>query len=231
MVSSRKSVDLKSHRYIPFSKLIKFSNETARPECPPKLQAKADVSKDRFRKRAHAGFTVIEAMVAIAIIALSLGSLFTLQTTIFTRLGQAYMRVSRFFIAKNMLMEEVVDQEGPVSSVREEQIKDPKTKLTLTGKKVEDPAFKQFPHLQRIQVTSEWATMVGKQREILVSFVYRPPEEKKESDKEQLQEEEPVKGDKEQEKKEGEQKPPTTEEKDRSPSPEKEKQKPVKGSR
>ncbi len=127
------------------------------------------------------GFTIAELMIAIFIIATSLGALFGLQNAVFRRIGQAYLRVTRVFISKKMLMDEVTSEAERVTPLEEEEIADPRTTLKFIGKKVsDDSVFKKFPDMYLLRVESEWPTLTGQRKENLVAFIYKPKPPKEE---------------------------------------------------
>lgn len=131
-----------------------------------------------FKKRS--GFLLLEAVFATFIVGIIIGPLFISQNNILMYLSSGLARMQRLYIAKDFLMQTVLQQS---------QNKDSQT---TTEKKVEDPSvnliFKQEPiasssalagikHLYKAEVTFgwEWANKGFSDR--ISTMLFRPPKE------------------------------------------------------
>ena len=136
------------------------------------------------------GFSFVELMIALFIIATTLSALFGLQNAIFNRLVQSYYRVSRIFPLKKMLVERMFDLAEEEKAEGKESIEDPRTTLTWKDTKVPaQGAFENVFHVERIHVQGRWKTMLGDRTEDMLGIRYVPPEESKESEEPEQKEE------------------------------------------
>src|SRR5688500_6427581 len=90
-------------------------------------------------KNQNNGFTFIEVVIAIAITALILTSLYTLQTTMFNNIIKTHFKTARIFWMKNFLLDEdnlkkVQKEKKPL----EKNLEDPKMKMKYELKKLDD---------------------------------------------------------------------------------------------
>jgi prepilin-type N-terminal cleavage/methylation domain-containing protein len=128
-------------------------------------------------KNKQAGFTLIEAMMAVAIVALVLTPLFMLETNVFTGVVRLAEQFQRSLFARTFLYR-AQQQESPAAteysaSTKEER---PLTAITYTLKPL-DPQSKLagIAHLYRQEVVATGISIDNRQREVgLVHFIYKP---------------------------------------------------------
>jgi len=89
--------------------------------------------------------------------------------------------ISRIFRAKSFLVDRKIKAEtkDDLPKKVEERITDPDASLTYEIKKVPKGSLKNIKNLYKETVTIEWESSFGKEREILVNFVYKPEQKKK----------------------------------------------------
>ncbi len=122
------------------------------------------------------GFTLIEAMVAVAIAAIILTPLFILQGVVLQNVGRMSRTLHRIFWAQHFLYEA-------------RRIKDPEVRDFTLEKKIEDPecvlkyelkavakksSLSQIADIRKEQVTITWQDQRRTREEQIISFVYKP---------------------------------------------------------
>lgn len=125
------------------------------------------------------GFTLVESLMAMAIMALLLTPLFISQATIVQNLVGSDLLLRRIFIAENFLFDARIAADGEQQFTMEKKIEDPTTVLkyqaNLSSKK---STFKDFEDLVHEQTTIEWEEDGKKRQEMLVTFIYKPQPKK-----------------------------------------------------
>jgi prepilin-type N-terminal cleavage/methylation domain-containing protein len=123
------------------------------------------------------GFTLIEVLLAMAIIALVLTPIFSIQLAVMRGNSRASQALSRIFLAKQFLVEnefqlKPAEQEKKI----EKKIEKPATTLIYALKRIpENSALKKFKDVLIESVLMQWVDRQGKKRqERLVTFVYQP---------------------------------------------------------
>lgn len=130
-----------------------------------------------FRNKKKPGFTLIEVLLALAIIALVLTPVFLTQINVYKGSTKAARMLARIFAAKTMLITSEFDLAPDARELRvEKKIDNPRTTLIYELKKVsEASALKKFKNLLNESVTMQWVDANGKKRqEKLVTFLYKP---------------------------------------------------------
>lgn len=121
------------------------------------------------------GFTVVETLITLAIIALILTPIYILQggsTRIVTRYSRLYDRVVAGY---GMLMENVFVPEPKKEATK--RLPGPQAVLTLSTKKVSsESSLKNIPGLQINTVTIDWSDLRKKKQNSIVAFTFKPEE-------------------------------------------------------
>lgn len=135
----------------------------------------------RLNNNNNKAFSLIEVVIALFIAAAVLTPILILQGTIFRGVGHFSQVISRIFRAKSFLADRKIKAEtkDDLPKKVEERITDPDASLTYEIKKVPKGSLKNIKNLYKETVTIEWESSFGKEREILVNFVYKPEQKKK----------------------------------------------------
>jgi len=128
------------------------------------------------------GFSLIEAVIAIAIIGIVMVTIFTLQQTVFRKDIRNNERLSRIFLLKNTLYDPTVIREQHDQELKKEQrIKEPPTEIKLIVGKMGGKVFTRFKYIERIIARALWEGLVGKEQEELLLLQFKVPEQKEKS--------------------------------------------------
>ena len=120
------------------------------------------------------GFTFIELMLALFIMATSLSALFGLQNTIFTYLVRAYNRTSRMIIIKKNLMDRMleIEEEGTRGT---EYVEHPETKIDWSEKKIRpEGPYEGMQYLYLTQVKGSWKILGKEYKDTMIGISFRP---------------------------------------------------------
>ena len=119
------------------------------------------------------GFTLIEVLLAMSLMAMVLTPIFISQNTIMFSVGIFRDRFERITQAKNYLARAhknaLEDKKTGPST-----IEDPQTTLTYTQSKASGATAKQFKDIYRETVKIEWTEGTNKRQDMLVCFVFKP---------------------------------------------------------
>ncbi len=128
--------------------------------------------------KSEAGFTLIEAMIAVAIIGIILVPMFLLQGTILQEVGRRSHELRRMFFARQFFFEARQKQsETAIEYALEKKEKNPPTLLNYTlGSIPKNSSLKDTYNLYIERVTAiEQGERFGQK---LVHFVFKPEREK-----------------------------------------------------
>ena len=122
------------------------------------------------------GFTILEVMFALVIVGLVLAPALAMQFNLVRKIITTAGRSERFGLAKNFVVivhEQQVADPTIKQSNRTELV--PPTTLNYQLKSIENnPALAQLPGLHIEVVEISWTSLVGKQHDQLVTFLFRP---------------------------------------------------------
>lgn len=122
------------------------------------------------------GFTLIEALLAMAIIGLVLTPIFMNQTAVSRTTARAARRLAQIFAAKKVLIDNEMALAPDVQQfTNEKKLERPPTTFTYELKKIpENSAFKKFNNV--LMQTVSWTNARDKKKtlEKLVTFIYKP---------------------------------------------------------
>jgi prepilin-type N-terminal cleavage/methylation domain-containing protein len=123
------------------------------------------------------GFTLVEVLVAVLIVALVITPLFMSETNIFShavRLSKSLQRtfmLKQFFIDSTLKLDAAKIKDKPTIEKKIDTVIPPLT-VKFEVKKVEkEERFKKFPDLYRELSTVQWQEGAQKRKEALCSFV------------------------------------------------------------
>ena len=126
------------------------------------------------------GFSLIEAMLAVAMMGMILAPLFLLEGTVFDGVTKITEQFRRYLFAHNFLYQVAREQSPKVRDFNLEQKKElPATTLQYKLKKVSDGVFKNQKNLYRQEVlisTNNSKTP----KDSLVTYLFKPTEMKNE---------------------------------------------------
>lgn len=127
----------------------------------------------------NSGFTLLEVLVAVMIVAMIMGPLFLWQTSVMSRTYQASGELQKLFIARNFLVTHHVQLAAQQTAVKKETHKDPAMVLTYELKKIPDSSpLRSFKNVVLESVTYNWSDGKNSTTRRLVSCAYRKPESK-----------------------------------------------------
>ena len=128
------------------------------------------------------GFSLIEAVIAIAIIGIVMVTIFTLQQTVFRKDIRNNERLSRIFLLKNTLYDPAIIREQHDQELKKEKrVKEPPTEIKLIVGKMGGKVFIRFKYIERIIARALWEGLVGKEQEELLLLRFKVPEQKEKS--------------------------------------------------
>ncbi len=132
--------------------------------------------------RNKAGFTLIEVLLSLAIIALVLTPIFVVQGTVLSRVGRYARMIDRFMQSQLFFVNSSIAVSAEAKSTTlEKKIDVPLTFLSYEFQKLPDSSpLKNFKDVYQEKVTIRYEDDGRKYLDSLVSFRYRP-EEKKEA--------------------------------------------------
>lgn len=133
-----------------------------------------------IRFRSNPGFTLIEVLLALAIIGMVLTPIFMIQQMVLRRSSSSAQLFSRLIQAKDFLIDQQFENMQETKEVTaEKKITNPITALTFNSRKVpENSALKKFKHIMIDSVTMQWTEQNKKRQEKLVTFSFKPEEQK-----------------------------------------------------
>lgn len=141
-----------------------------------------------FRRCHHnrKGSVFLEAVMAIAMAAIMLSSMFTLQINVFKRLVTNSFRFSRFTTTGALFQLAALDRAlGQEKFSYQKEIADPSIKLTLEISPVKnESSLGRFRRLYQEKTTGTWQEWQGEKQETVIQFAFIP--EKKSEEKENV---------------------------------------------
>jgi len=129
----------------------------------------------------RSGFTLLEVMVAIGIIAIGFTPILLLQNTVLTQVSGMGQRLHRIFFAKEFIFTaREKREEGTAQFYLEQQLPYPPTKLLYRSDPVDnEPKFDGLRGLYSEQVIASWQNGATREREVLLTFGFEPVREQK----------------------------------------------------
>lgn len=136
--------------------------------------------------KTSSGFTLIEVMIATAIMAIMFASIFALQSSITRSVIAVTQRFERTLHARNFFIEasSESDEAEKDAFTSTKKIVRPSAELRYTKSKISpDALFGKFAHdLYKEQVAIVWQDGKNKRQETLIGYVYAPKQAEKPAD-------------------------------------------------
>lgn len=125
--------------------------------------------------RLRDGFTFIEVVIALAVIAIALTSIFALQQASMQSTYDATNKLRRILLLKNVLYDPAIVRDKHDKELEsEKKIKEPATTIIIKREKVTSERLKNY-ELERITAKASWFAFWGTQDESLVIFRFKLP--------------------------------------------------------
>jgi prepilin-type N-terminal cleavage/methylation domain-containing protein len=128
-----------------------------------------------FRNK-ESGFSFVEVMVAFAIVAIVMTSIFATQGSLLATVVRRSRDMARLFFAKQFMINSSFSAPSETIAVTlEKKLDDPETFLTYTVKPVApESIFAKLPDLYVQKVELRWQQGGKEQKDYLVSFMFKP---------------------------------------------------------
>ncbi|MFZ5953867.1 MAG: type II secretion system protein [Candidatus Dependentiae bacterium] len=125
------------------------------------------------------GFTLLEVLVSVMIVAMIMGPVFLWQTGVFSRTYQASGELNRLFIARNFFINSHLQFLDQQAAQKEEASKNPAMMMKYELKKVPaNSAVAKFKDIALETINISWKEGKNKYTRRLVSFEHRIAESK-----------------------------------------------------
>lgn len=132
-----------------------------------------------FKNHSQEGFSLIEAVIAIAVMGIILVGVFSVQQVVFKKDVMSTDRLSRILLLKNVLYDPTVMREEHDQEIQKEQrIKEPPTNVKLVMGKMKGETLKSFKYIERIVARATWEGIVKKEEEELLYLRFKAPKKK-----------------------------------------------------
>lgn len=125
-------------------------------------------------KENEAGFTLIEVLLAVAIVGIVLGPIYILQSTVFERVVRVAGSVDRMLVAYDFF----VDVKNGDDDIVKKNITDPQTDLVYEKKEPQKSSVlaKEFNHIYIEKLSWHWKYQDTSYSDVLVDIAFIPPE-------------------------------------------------------
>jgi prepilin-type N-terminal cleavage/methylation domain-containing protein len=126
-------------------------------------------------------FTLIETLVALAIMAMVLAPIFITQGSMLYHVSRLTRHVERMIQADLFLQESIIKSVKEAKDLHtEKDIQSPHTHMVFEAKKISDDSpLKKYPDLYTQRVTLTWQEDKVKRTDALLTFIYKPEPPKK----------------------------------------------------
>jgi prepilin-type N-terminal cleavage/methylation domain-containing protein len=130
-------------------------------------------------KNRKTGFTLIETIIALMMVAVLLTPVFLWQGSIFQRVTQYSARALRIMLGHNFFLDTRMNSSPDDKKLKKEKkVDDIKTKFIFERKEVpSQSAVAQYPGILTERVTISWEQQNKKYTQNLISFIFVPPSE------------------------------------------------------
>lgn len=126
----------------------------------------------------RSGFSLIEVVIALAVMGIMLVTLFALQQTVLQTTFTQADTLRRMLLIKNTLYDpELMRELSGDSKKVEHKVKEPLTTITMESVQEINKLFRDLP-LDVFTVTARWQDMFGDQTESAMALRVKPPESK-----------------------------------------------------
>lgn len=125
----------------------------------------------------NSGFTLIEAMLAIALIAIAMTPLLITQGSVVQAVARVSARVQRIFFAQNFFIEGRAEAGDETKFSLDKKIDAPSTIFSFERKSVDSKSsLAKIKHVVIDRVKASWEDESKKQKEVVVSVQYIKPQ-------------------------------------------------------
>lgn len=142
--------------------------------------------KNQNKLKLKNGFAMVEVIIAVALMATILTSIYTLQSSIFKAVSQKHSAIERIFKLRNLFFDyNLLDKfrESPADTILlDQEIKDPKMKINFAASSA---ATQEYPFLYNLNATGKWQGMYKQEEELVLGIVFAhiPPDASKDKTK------------------------------------------------
>lgn len=129
-------------------------------------------------------FSLIEALVAIAVIGIVLTSVYALIGVVFRNDVTNAARVYRTLLLKNTLSNpELFKKDEEKREAIKQRIAEPPTTITIDAGRPTEAKLSKYATLEQVTATASWQSFLGNEKAILVKMRFVPPPDQKGKEK------------------------------------------------
>lgn len=129
--------------------------------------------------RNKSGFTLIEAMLAIALIGIVMTPILITQGSVVQAVSRISMRLQRIFFAQNFFIEAQAEADDERKFALDRKVDFPVTRLAFERKPVDGKSsLSKINNLIMDRIEASWTDENKQQKEVLVQFKYIKPQSK-----------------------------------------------------
>ncbi len=128
----------------------------------------------------HNGFTLIEVMIAVAIMGLLLSPLFVLQSSVMNTVSKYSQRLVRVLAGQAFFGQIQLERAlNPKLDKETKKIDDPESTFEYSFDDIDEKSkLAKFKDVGLKEVLTKWNSLEGPQEEALISFIFDPEQEK-----------------------------------------------------
>jgi len=121
------------------------------------------------------GFTLIEVLIALAIVGMALTPLLLNQSSLVLRVAENARKIKRIFAAENFMVTSFIEfEKDPQKKKNVKKIEEPEIQLSYRISKPSEKIKKEFKDIYTTNVTTERKEQEKAQKEKLVNFLFLP---------------------------------------------------------
>jgi len=125
--------------------------------------------------KSNKGFTLIEVLIALAIVGMALTPLLLNQSSLILRVAENARKIKRIFAAENFMVTSFIEfEKDPQKKKNVKKIEEPEIQLSYRIAKPSEKIKKEFKDIYTTNVTTEWKEQEKAQKEKLVNFLFLP---------------------------------------------------------
>ena len=127
----------------------------------------------------NSGFTLIEVMLAIALIAMAMTPLLVMQSSAVRAVAKISTRLQRIFLAENFFIEARAEAGDEKNFSLDKKIESLDTQLVFERKSIDSKSsLAKIDNLVLDRIQASWQDNNKQQKEVLVSLRYNKPQSK-----------------------------------------------------
>jgi len=121
------------------------------------------------------GFTLVEVLIALAIVGMALTPLLLNQSSLALRVAENTRKIKQLLAAENFMVTSFIGfEKDPQKKKNVKKIEEPETQLSYNISKPSDKIKKEFKDIYTTNVTIEWKQQEKTLKEKLVNFLFLP---------------------------------------------------------